>query len=122
MAQVHLTLRALLDIDGIDAYSTERWGDEVAARYLADLHDGMKRLEGSPGLLLKRVERSLLLRFYQVREHMLVCDLVGDRVYVLCLIYGGMDLPNRIAELEPRLVVEAEVLHRKLSERDGLDC
>jgi plasmid stabilization system protein ParE len=119
MAEVHLTLRALIDIDGIDGYSTRRWGAEVAGRYLADLYAGMKRLEDSPGLLLKRSQRSLRLRFYQVREHMLVCDVVGDRIYLLCLIYGGMDLPNRIAELEPQLVVEAEVLHRKLSARDG---
>ena len=40
MAEVHLTLRALLDIDGIDSYSTGRWGYEVATRYLADLHQG----------------------------------------------------------------------------------
>ncbi len=45
---------------------------------------------------------------------MLVCDVIGDRIYLLCLIYGGMDLPNRIVELEPQLEVEAEVLHRRL--------
>ncbi len=114
MAEVHLALRALLNFDRIDSYSTGRWGEKVAARYLADLHAGMKWLEGSPGLLLKKVDRSLRLRFYQVREHMLVCDVVGDRAYLLCLIYGGMALPNRIAEFEPQLVAKAEVLHRQL--------
>ncbi len=63
MAEVHLTLSALLDIDRIDSYSTGRWGEEVATRYLADLHAGMKRLEDSLGLLLKRSQRSLQLRF-----------------------------------------------------------
>ena len=119
MAEVHLTLRALLDIDGIDVYSTERWGEGVATEYLSDLHRGMKRLEGSPGLLLKRPNRSLRLRFYQVRENMLVCDVVGDRIYVLSLFYGGMDLPERVAEMEPQLVLEAERLHRNLKAKDA---
>lgn len=86
MARVHLTQRALIDIDRIDTYSHERWGEKVATKYLTDLHGGLKRLENSPGLLLPR-HQSMRLRFYQVREHMLVCDVIRERIYVLTIIH-----------------------------------
>lgn len=115
MARAYLTRRALLDIDGIDVYSTERWGDEVAAKYLADLYAAVERLEESPDLLEERAEFSLRLRFYRVREHLLVCDVVEENVYVLAIRHGVMDLPNRIAELEPQLVHEARFLHDRIT-------
>ncbi|HEX5054531.1 MAG TPA: type II toxin-antitoxin system RelE/ParE family toxin [Planctomycetota bacterium] len=119
MARVHLTRRALLDIEAIDRYSTEKWGDRVAAKYLADLGSGAARLGASPILLKQRPETSIRLRFYRVREHMLVCDVIGDDIYVLALFAAVMDLPARIAELEPQLVHEAELLARQIQKRNG---
>ncbi len=83
MAAVHLTRRALFDIEEIDLYSIERWGERVAEQYLADLYAGAARLGESPNLLKERPETSLRLRFYRVREHVLVCDVIGGNVYVL---------------------------------------
>jgi plasmid stabilization system protein ParE len=114
MAEVRLTRRALFDIEEIDLYSIEQWGDNVAAQYLADLYAGASRLGESPDLLKERPETSLRLRFYRVREHVLVCDVIGDVIFVLALRAAVMDLPNRIAELEPQLVYEAELLARKI--------
>ena len=110
MAEVHLTRRALFDIEAIDLYSIEKWGERVAAQYLADLYDGAARLGESPSLLQERPETSLRLRFYRVREHVLVCDVIGDVTFVLALRAAVMDLPSRVAELEPQLVHEAELL------------
>lgn len=78
MTEVRLSRRALLDIDEIDLYSVETWGETVAAKYLEDLHDGAARLGENPRLLQERPETSLRLRFYRVREHVLVCDFIGD--------------------------------------------
>lgn len=33
-------------------------------------------------------------------------------MFVLTVKHGAMDLPSRIAELEPQLMVEAEMLHK----------
>lgn len=118
MAQVYVTRRALLDIEAIDEYSKERWGDRVALRYLADLYAAMKRFEEAPKLLQHRSEYSLRLRFYRVREHLLVCDLIGKDIYVLTVKHCSMDLPHRIAELEPQLVLEAQLLHTRLTNND----
>ena len=117
MARVYLTRRALTDIDEVDRYSVNRWGNEVAERYLNDIQAGLQRLADSPSLLREQPEYSLRLRFYRVREHLLVCDVVGESIFVLALRRGTMDLPRRIAELEPQLVDEAELLHARIVKR-----
>ena len=119
MPTVHLTRRALLDIESIDRYSTERWGDRVAKKYLDDLFSGAARLGESPGLLRGHSGTSLRLRFYRVREHVLVCDAIGARIFVLAVRHAAMDLPSRIAELEPQLVHEAELLARQIEGDPG---
>lgn len=117
MPEVHLSRRALFDIEDIDRYSTEEWGDRVAAQYLADLFAGAERLGEHPHLLQERPDTSLRLRFYHVREHVLICDVIGERIFVLAVRHAVMDLPYRIAELEPQLVHEAEIMARKIEGR-----
>ena len=117
MPEVHLSRRALFDIEDIediDLYSIEKWGECVAAKYRADLYAGAARLGESPNLLQERPDTSLRLRFYRVREHVLICDVIGDRVFVLAMRHAVMDLPRRLAELEPQLIHEAELLARRI--------
>lgn len=114
MAQVGLSRRALLDIDEIDLYSSDRWGAGVAARYLADLQAALERLRDAPSLLRQWDECSPRLRFYTGREHVFVCDVIDDDVYVLAVRHAAMDLPRRIAELEPVLIEEVEILHNRV--------
>ena len=114
MGRAWLTRRALLDLDAIDRYSTERWGRRVAGRYLNDISAAVTRLAQRPSLLRETPEFSRLLRFSRVREHLLVCDVIGGDVYVLAVVHGSMDLPERIAELEPQLVQEARFLHNRI--------
>jgi len=56
----------------------------------------------------------LRLRFYRVHEHVLICDVIGARIFVLAVRHAVMDLPSRIAELEPQLVHEAEIMARQI--------
>lgn len=114
MTRVHLTDRALLDIDEIERYSVRTWGVQVASRYLSDLGSALSRLSEFPAVLQERHETSLRLQFYPVREHVLICDVIGERTFVLAVRHAGMDLPHRIAELEPQLVQEAEVMARRI--------
>ena len=120
MPEVHLSRRALFDIEDIDLYSIEKWGERVAAEYLSDLHAGATRLGESPELLQERPDTSLRLRFYRVREHVLICDVIADRIFVLAVRHAVMDLPRRIAELEPQLIHEAELMARQIAKRDEL--
>ena len=71
MAEVHLTRRALFDIDAIDRYSIKTFGERVAAQYLSDIYAGAARPGERPTLLQEHPGTSLRLRFYRVREHVL---------------------------------------------------
>jgi plasmid stabilization system protein ParE len=116
MPRVHLTRRALDHIDDIERYSTERWGRRVAAEYLEGLNTALQRLERRPDLLRDLSDGSLVLKFYGVQRHVLVAAVVGERVYILAVWHGSMDLLRRAAVLQPQLVMECEVLHARLAE------
>lgn len=111
------------DLDEIASYSARKWGERVADQYLGDLDAAIARLADSPGLLQERPDTSLRLRFHPVQEHVLVCDVIGKRIYVLAIRHAVMDLPRRIAELEPQLIHEVGLLTRQIEQdtEDGDD-
>lgn len=119
MASVSLTRRAFRDLHGIERYSIERWGKAVAEDYPDDIEQGLNRLRENPELLRTRDGISPDFSLYRVREHFLVCTLSADRVFVLSIKHGSMDLPRRLAELEPQLLAEAELLRRALEKKRG---
>lgn len=119
MAAVSLTRRAFRDLHDIERYSVERWGKTVAEDYLNDLEQGLNRLRENPKLLRTKDGISPDFSLYRVREHFLVCTLSADRVFVLTIRHGSMDLPRRLAELEPQLLAEAALLRRALEKKRG---
>ena len=112
MVYLGLSRRALLDIQEIEAHSIEKWGDTVAAGYLQSIEDAMNLLRENPSLLKAKPGVSDSLCFYRVQKHFLVCAAFEDRIFVLTVKHGAMDLPARLAELEPQLSHEAEMLHQ----------
>lgn len=112
MAYIGLTQRALLDIREIEAHSIEKWGEDVAASYLQSIEDALKLLGKNPGLLKIKETTSRSLSLYRVRQHFLVCAVYKDSIFVLTIKHGAMDLPNRLAELEPQLLQEAKMLYQ----------
>lgn len=111
MAWVGLSRRAVRDLEQIERYSEDRWGKRVAQDYLHSVESALARLGQQPGLLRSKPDVSEHFKFYRVREHFLVCVQVGDRIYVLTIKHTSMDLPQRIIELEPQLLLEARLLH-----------
>lgn len=105
--------RALRDIEEIEDYSKERWGDQTASRFLDDLQAALERLREHPELL-RQEEGFQASGFYRVNKHLLVCDLSGRALIVLTVLHGAMDTAARLAELEPELTLEVQILHRKL--------
>jgi hypothetical protein len=49
----------------------------------------------------------------------LICDVRPDTVTVLTVMHTSMDVPARLAELEPRLLVEASLLRGRLERERG---
>ena len=112
MAYLALTRRAAHDLEDIERYSIEQWGEGVAAEYLTSIEEALQRLKDNPKLLRPKSGISKRFSFYRVREHFLICTQLEGNIYVIAVRHGGMDLPNRVVELEPLLVDEVEMLHR----------
>lgn len=112
MTVLKLSRRALRDIQEIKTYSIEKWGKRVAANYLKNLEDALNLLRENPSLLKGKSEISPSLCFYRVRSHFLVCASFEESIFVLTVKHGAMDLPERVAEIEPQLQKEADLLYR----------
>jgi toxin ParE1/3/4 len=112
---VHLTERALRDIANIESYSLERFGKEVAARYIGKLEAGIGRVSDNAEILCEESPFHQSLKFYRIEQHLLVCETgIEDKIIILTLLHASMDIPSRLAELEPRLSIEAEMLLTQL--------
>ena len=91
----------------------------TADRYLAGIEGALDRLRDHPDVLRQEPAFSTGLYFYRINKHLLVCDVRPDTVTVLTVMHTSMDVPARLADLEPRLLVEAEMLRAKLERERG---
>jgi toxin ParE1/3/4 len=112
--RLRLTYRAANDLRDIERYSIEKWGKRTADEYLADMEAALQRLVENPELLREEPDFHSSLKFYRVNKHWLVCDVQADVILVLAVAHASMDVRNRLAELQPTLASEAEMLHAKL--------
>lgn len=113
---VHLTNRALRDIASIDAYSLEKFGERVAFEYLSKLGAGIGRVSDNAEILREESLFQESLKFYRVEQHLLVCETaIADKIIMLTLLPASMDIPSRLAELESKLPIEAEMLLKQLA-------
>jgi toxin ParE1/3/4 len=112
MAYLAISRRAARDLEEIRRFSVEHWGERVAEEYLDSIEEALERLREQPLLLRVKPEFSHHFRFHRVRRHFLVCSLIENNIYLLAVRHGSLDLPNRLAELEPTLLQEADLLHQ----------
>ncbi len=119
MTGLHLTDRALSDLDQIERYSVEQWGQKVANEYIDDLGVALGRLAANLSLFAERQDYSGRLRFYRTREHVLIGDVLNGAGYVMAIWHGSMDFIDRLADLEPLLVREAEFLAAQIQQKEG---
>lgn len=113
--RLFLSDRAVADIAAIKAYSTKEWGKSAAAKYQSDISAGMRNIRHNPELLRAEPTFHAALRFYRVRKHLLVCDVRAKVISVVMVIHASMDIPTRLAELEPTLSREVDILRRRTS-------
>jgi plasmid stabilization system protein ParE len=112
---VHLTDRALRDIAGIELHSTEKFGKRVAAQYVGKIEAGIGRILENPDLLRQESLFHESLKFYRIEQNLLVCETgIEGKIIILTLLHASMDIPSRLAELEPNLSMETELLLKQL--------
>jgi toxin ParE1/3/4 len=112
---VHLTHRALRDIVSIESYSIEKFGERVAEQYIGKLEAGIGRVSDNAELLREESLFHDSLKFYRIEQHLLVCETgIRGKIIILTVLHATMDIPSRLAELEPNLSIEAEMLLKQL--------
>lgn len=110
-----LTERALRDIADIERFSVAQWGKTTAAKYISDIEAALTLLKENSALLRTEEELHPALRFYRVNRHILVCDVQQDKIFLLTVIHASRDIPSRLAEMQPSLATEIEMLHQILA-------
>ena len=115
--RITLTQVALRNIQQIFDYSLERWGKEIAEKYLDEIESGLARIRENPGLLQAGTDLPASLKFYRVHKHLFICDAQPRSTVVLTVIHSSMDIPSRLAELQPTMAEEVEMLHRRLGQK-----
>ncbi len=114
MIKIEFTHRAMLDLNEIEEYSIQKFGQKTAGQYLDDIEAALHLIKEQPKLLVSKNDTSRFFKFYPVRNHYLICTRVKTIVIVLTIKHFQMDLPERLNELEPSLRQEAELLYKKL--------
>jgi len=117
-ANLFLTERALRDIAEIERFSISKWEKNAAARYISDIEAGLSRLQENSSLLRAEEDLHPELRFYRVNKHLLVCDVRQDTIFLLTVVHASRDIPSRLAEMQPSLTLEVELLHEQLGKRN----
>ncbi|QDS94218.1 hypothetical protein FF011L_29970 [Roseimaritima multifibrata] len=112
-AKLALTQAALASINALDQCSVENWGKKVAGRYLDNLEDGLLGIQEQPDLLRSQSNFHPALCFYRVNKLLFVCDRQANSIIVLAVVQATQDIPVRLAELEPTLTQEVELIHKK---------
>ena len=118
--RLFLTERALQDVRDIESYSIEQWGKQAAGKYMARIEAALDRIVERPELLQKEPDFAESLRFHRVQKHVLVCDVQADAIYVLTVLHTSMDIASRLAKLKPQLLLEVDLLHKKVSAKRKL--
>ena len=109
-----LTQRALGDVQSILDFSVEQWGKRTADKYVHEIEAGLERMKAQPDLLQPVADLNAPLKFYRINKHLLMCDVRPGSIVVLTIVHASMDIPARLAELQPTLAAEVELLHRRL--------
>ena len=87
---------AKAELQELRRYSVERWGRDVAQRYLEEARAAAKRLSVDP---LRARPLKGVFRILRVRSHCWVVhvDAAGDRATVARVLHVGMDVERHLA-------------------------
>ena len=116
MKELLLTDRALEDFAKIEEYSITTWGKKVADKYLDDIEAGLKLLQTNAGLLQDIEEFSGKLKYYRIKNHFLICTEADNKLVVLTVKHVQMGIISLLNQLEPTLVLEADLLFQQLKD------
>lgn len=112
-----LTDRSLRDLAELERYSLQQWGRKKASQYISQIETSLSLIVTQPDLLQPIDDFPPCLRYYRINKHVLIFDVQAHDLTLLTLFHTSMDLPSRLAEMQPQLLLEVKLLHHKLEEK-----
>jgi len=102
------------DLAEIRRYSTLNWGKRVARDYISRIEEALSLIKKNPEILWHEEVFHASLQFYRMKNHLLVFDVQDYDIILLTVLHSSMDIPARLAELQPAFALEVELLRRRL--------
>lgn len=88
---VVLSPLAKLDLEDIQIYTLEKWGETQRKKYAALLYDGLQKLAVNPEFGHKRPDISPDHRACRIGHHFAVYRIVGNQVQISRILHEKMD-------------------------------
>ena len=92
---VVLSPLAKLDLEDIQIYTLEKWGETQRKKYAALLYEGLQKLAVSPEFGHKRRDLSTDHRACRIGHHFAVYRVVGTEIQISRILHEKMDFRQR---------------------------
>ncbi len=114
MTRIELTDRAKDDLVNIYSYSVDQWGEKVAQGYIKGLEEALRLLSTNKGLLKRNKNISSRFLIYLYKRHWLICETIGDNIFVLSVMHTATNVMENIRELSPLLEQEVLTVYKQI--------
>lgn len=92
MASFRLAALAYEDLEEIDRYTLETWGEEQRVRYITGLFEHFEKIAASPGLGRARPELAEGVHALPYQRHVIFYELHGGRCHILRVLHERRDI------------------------------
>lgn len=108
MSDVYLTRRAAIDIQSIQEYSNNMWGERVAQKYITDLYAALSDAAAHPQRGVLRQHRSSPYLMVPAGKHFAVYEAIQSGIIIATIVHSYQDIETLIEQLTPALAQEVE--------------
>ncbi len=112
-----LTDRSLRDLAEVEQHSLQQWGRKKASQDISQIETSLSLIANQPELPQRLDDFPPCLRYYRINKHVLIFDVQTCDITLLTLFHTSIDLSSRLAKMQSQLLLEVELLHRRLKEK-----
>lgn len=92
MASFFLARAAYTDLEDIESYTLETWGEDQRVRYVSGLFDRFDAIATNPELGLSRPELADGVRSLPYERHVIFYEVVSGRCHILRVLHHARDI------------------------------
>jgi toxin ParE1/3/4 len=96
-----LTVSALADLQNIQSYGEENWGERQSRRYIEELYELFDSLARVQGMGMRRPELGVSVRSFLHTSHVVFYIPLDDRIVIVRVLHGAMDYAKLLLDYDP---------------------